>query len=225
MPLLSASHSTIFLQKLFGLINLAGQVGATTSIRVISEHQGAMVLPDLVLGKRPFTQLEYQTGFAAGHLGLESAFVERSPKRIEAVGVAPPAEGYEAGSSLLKAWSVEQDSVLIVGDKGEAYEESCSGNAYADGNGGCHCSLSVPRKNRPCESTSEDGVRKYRQVVCAEKLCSQSTGTLFSVRWQPRNLEIQVDAGRSFAGTSSERKNHGRLPCLIRLSRARNFLA
>lgn len=149
MPLLSACHSTILLQKLFGLINLAGQVGAATSIRVISKHQGAMVLPDLFLGKRPFTQLEYQTGFAAGHLGLESAFVEGSPKRIEAVGVAPPTEGYEAGSSLFKTWSVEQDSVFIIGDKGETYEESCSGNAYADGNGGCHCSLSGSEKIVP----------------------------------------------------------------------------
>ena len=69
-----------------------------------------MILSDFIFGKRPLTQLEYQTGFTTGHLRLESAFVEGSPQRIETVGIAPPAEGYEARSSLvIKLSAMEQN--------------------------------------------------------------------------------------------------------------------
>lgn len=59
-----------------------------------------MVPADLVLGERPFAEVEDERSFAPVHLLFEAAFVEGAAERVEPVRVAPAAEGDEARAAL-----------------------------------------------------------------------------------------------------------------------------
>lgn len=96
----SQTGSTILLQEFLRLVDLAGEVRATSSIGMVREHQASMVLADLLLGKRAFAEVEDQAGFPLVHLGLEAAFVEWSAECVESIGVPVSSEGYQSGSSL-----------------------------------------------------------------------------------------------------------------------------
>jgi hypothetical protein len=92
--------STILLQEFLRLVNLAGEVGAAASIGMVREHQAAMVLADLLFGKRAFAEVEDQAGFPFVHLLFEAALVEWPAECVESVGVPVPSESHESGTSL-----------------------------------------------------------------------------------------------------------------------------
>ena len=96
---LSTSRA-FFFQQLLGLVHLTGQVRAAPSIRMIRQHQCAMIAAYFVFCQRSLAEFEDQRCFSFGHLRFEAAFVEGSAEGVEAVGVPVAAEGHEAGATL-----------------------------------------------------------------------------------------------------------------------------
>lgn len=82
----------MFIEEFFRFVDLGGQVGATTTIGVVEQHELAVVLADLLLGESSLTErklsvlvdsvmgcrghirkLQDQGGFATGHALIESS--------------------------------------------------------------------------------------------------------------------------------------------------------
>ena len=89
-----------------------------------------MLLSDLVFRQRPLAQLEDQRRLSSAHFGFETAFVECFAERIDGVRVAPAAEGDEARSALE---IVSKTNGMRGKLSRQTYEESCGGDANADG--------------------------------------------------------------------------------------------
>lgn len=63
------SQLTVLLKELFSLIDLRGQIGASTSIRVIQHHKCAMILAYTLFGELTFTISQTKSDQALPEMG------------------------------------------------------------------------------------------------------------------------------------------------------------
>jgi hypothetical protein len=94
-------QSSPSIQQLLGLIDLARQIRAPPSIRMVQEHHLPMSLPQLLsrhIPSTPIFNLQDQLCFSFRHFLLESPLVECFAERVESRWVFVAAEGDETGA-------------------------------------------------------------------------------------------------------------------------------